>query len=336
MRCSRTERTRSAFALIELLVVIAIIAVLIGLLLPAVQKIREAANRMSCSNNLKQIGLALHNYHDTNGHFPSGNWQTCPPGTKPGSSAGCNYFSCWSIAILPYIEQDNLNKLYTETIPNQDPRNQTFRTQNVKIYNCPSDTRAGQIFGPETVAPRGTGQPPASQGGPYLYLASSYKGMSGIGNTRTTNTFGGFWDEALDAQKANPNGRGVFHSDAFTGLKAESISTITDGTSNTIMVGERHTRTHPTRGPFWADSFNLYITGGVYLNISNLYMQPDYDTCQAVINSNYCKYGWGSFHTGVINWLFADGHVRSISATIDQPIFAALATVAGGEVIPDF
>src|SRR5262249_61844480 len=111
------------------------------------------------------------------------------------------------------------------------------------------------------------------------------------------------WDEALDAQKAHPAGRGVFHSDAFTGLKPESISTITDGTSNTIMVGERHTRTHFTRGPFWGDSFNLYTTSGVYLNVSNVYMQPDYDACAAPVsqggtgNSNYCKYGWGSLHT---------------------------------------
>jgi prepilin-type processing-associated H-X9-DG protein len=128
----------------------------------------------------------------------------------------------------------------------------------------------------------------------------------------------------------------VFHSDGYSGLAAEKITTIADGTSNTLMVGERHTRTHPTRGPFWADAFNLYQTSASYLNINNIYMQPDYDACQAVINSNYCKYGWGSFHSGGINFLYADGHVGTLQASIDQTVFAALGTVAGGEVIPNF
>jgi prepilin-type processing-associated H-X9-DG protein len=135
---------------------------------------------------------------------------------------------------------------------------------------------------------------------------------------------------------ANPAGRGVFHSDGYSGTTPERIVGISDGSSNTIMVGERHTKTHFTRGPFWGDSFNLYATSAVYLNISNVYMQPDYDACARVINSNYCKYGWGSLHaTGQIQFLFADGHVRGISPTVEQTVFAALATVAGGEVVTE-
>src|SRR3954463_12657945 len=113
----RGRRPQPGFALIELLVVIAIIAVLIGLLLPAVQKVREAAARMSCQNNLKQIGLAIHSYHDSMGALPSAHIETCPPGTAAGTESTCSYFSGWSIDILPFIEQDNLWKTYNNTVP---------------------------------------------------------------------------------------------------------------------------------------------------------------------------------------------------------------------------
>jgi prepilin-type processing-associated H-X9-DG protein len=140
-----------------------------------------------------------------------------------------------------------------------------------------------------------------------------------------------------DAQNAHPNGRGAFHGDGFSGLKPERMLSVTDGLSNTIFIGERHTRTHPTRAQFWADSFNLYSKGATYRGVStSFYLAPDYDYCASKTNANYCKYGWGSFHTGGISFLFGDGHVRSLPATIDNEVFIALSTIAGGEVNPDF
>jgi prepilin-type N-terminal cleavage/methylation domain-containing protein/prepilin-type processing-associated H-X9-DG protein len=338
MRASlRAAPCRRAFTLIELLVVIAIIAVLIALLLPAVQKTREASARSQCINNLKQIGLGLNNYHDVFDHLPSAHIETCPPGTAAGSEGNCKYFSGWNIDLLPFLEQENLFETYNNTVENKNALNSAFVQKPVKVYTCPTDTRANQLYAPETLPPDGTGNTTS------MWMAGSYRVMTGIGELSSTDTFGGYWDEVQAAFKAHPQGRGAFHGDGYSGLAPERFSNITDGTSNTLFVGERHTLTRPGRAPFALSTFNLYNAGATYAAIpgGNVYLYPDYANCATVMgsvaggNENYCKYGWGSNHTGnSINFLFGDGHVHSIDPNIDQNLFIGLSTIAGNETIP--
>ena len=127
------QRPRRAFTLIELLVVIAIIAVLIGLLLPAVQKVREAANRIKCGNNLHEIGLACHNYHDVNGSFPPG-YQMGP---VPQAGGKPTAMGCW-VYLLPSLEQDNVSRRFNWDFAWLDPENLAVVTQQLKVLQCPS------------------------------------------------------------------------------------------------------------------------------------------------------------------------------------------------------
>jgi prepilin-type N-terminal cleavage/methylation domain-containing protein/prepilin-type processing-associated H-X9-DG protein len=311
---------RVGFTLIELLVVIAIIAILIGLLLPAVQKVREAAARAQCANNLKQIGLALHAYHDAHKVLPSGHQ------TKGIDGAYVSYYANWAILILPFVEQDNLYKLYNNSKLNFDPANMAAVNQMyLPVYSCPSDQHANMLIQPETVPNSGDPNP--------AYMTGSYRGMGGV-TCINGDHWAGYPSEGIALMKQCGQDRGIFHTDGDTGLKPERLANIKDGTSNTLMVGERTTRTHPSRTTFWANSFNLYSVSGAYSESANLL--NDYDACAAVTtNIANCKYGWGSFHTGIINFVFADGHVQTISTSINMQTFMDLSTIAGGEVIPN-
>ena len=294
--------------------------------MPAVQKVREAAARTQCQNNLKQIGLAIHAYHDAKGTLPSGHIEL------QDASGNYQYYSNLFITILPYVEQPALFKSYQDKpVPNQDARNAAFDQTFLRVYSCPTDTRFNQIYAPETIAPDG------ATNTSIKYAASSYRYMSGLGDYNSTDTFAGYYDEVQNALKTHAQGRGAFHGDGASGLKPETLSGIGDGTSTTLIVGERHTTTHPSRGPFWADSFNLYTGGASFISGTNVYLLPDYDACAASIPENHCKYGWGSVHANnLINFVFADGHVRAISPGIDLTIFVALSTIRGGEKVPDF
>jgi prepilin-type N-terminal cleavage/methylation domain-containing protein/prepilin-type processing-associated H-X9-DG protein len=309
------------FTLVELLVVIAIIGVLVALLLPAVQSAREAARRMQCTNQLRQIAIAAHNIHDVTNAFPNGH--KC---TYDGSNQ--KYYSNWCIQILPYIEQQALFAQYDDTVLNIDPKNKLVRETYVKTYTCPAEPKPKQIIVPETGAPSGSGN-----GVPYML--STYRGMAGVSNDNNLG-WGGFPSEVLSNFSKGPGSRGILHTDwPGSPAPAERIACITDGTSNTLFFGERSTRTHVSRATFWADSFNLYDLS--YAETVTATLLNDYDLCRSrVSNDNQCKYGWGSFHPNLINFAYGDGSVRPIMLSIDMKIFTYIATIGNGESVGDY
>jgi prepilin-type N-terminal cleavage/methylation domain-containing protein len=339
---SRTARracggraARAAFTLIELLVVIAIIAILIGLLLPAVQKVREAAARAKCANNLKQIGIACHNYHDVVGTLPHGSILDL---TQATPTIGNRQHSNWAVAILPHVEQgavsgaiqanqrDNGAGLPRDEY-NDANANQPFVQQFLSLYSCPSDPNARKILEPESKA----GSDPAGR----TFMTGSYRAVNGVGDPATNR----WWDtyEGSDPRTPAQNLRGPIHVQSRAlGLRGETLLGITDGTSNTLMVGEYTTITRERRATFWARAYTSYSMASASPGQPRTLL-GDYDRCLAIGGTggdNPCKRAFGSQHSGAINFLAGDGSVRLVRTTIDtNTVFPAMCTMAGGEVV---
>jgi prepilin-type N-terminal cleavage/methylation domain-containing protein/prepilin-type processing-associated H-X9-DG protein len=337
---------KSGFTLIELLVVIAIIAVLIALLLPAVQAAREAARRASCINNMKQIGIALANYHDQQGSYPPGT-------TELGYCCSSPNMLTFQVSILPQIDQGPLFNSYNLMLPSDlllgpgQPstgaptgstvsggpavQNQTLRTTLLSVYICPSDVNTDH-----------TDYPASGDGASLLWAPGSYKAMGGADNGLNPGYF--YWD---DAAGNNYSGwgklpwRGLLHSCAApdttynkSGLGPEKIANITDGTSNTIAVAEYHTLTTNSRRVFWSYAYSSYDVGTAIPESRTLI--PDYNKCAAAPGpdgSNSCKRAFGSLHPGGLNALFVDGSVHFLKQTINMNTWMALATIQLGEVV---
>jgi prepilin-type N-terminal cleavage/methylation domain-containing protein/prepilin-type processing-associated H-X9-DG protein len=329
-------RKHHGFTLIELLVVIAIIAVLIGLLLPAVQKVREAAARLQCANNLKQMGLALHHHHSDRESFPPGlvstlsnpNW-VMPPNDcnaeAPDLGPGWSFFA----ALLPYIEQDNLYKSIRFDLPILDPRNATARRTPVKTYVCPSDTDL------KVVSVYDCGNPPSTAASPSVIgdvAVCSYVGV-----------LGGGMDNPLDPNYACYEWQpfnGCFHRNV-----AIRIADITDGTSQTVGIGERNSG--------FVESGWVGVRPGQELLYNPATRPPPYNPslppCQnwrpsitaIVVHSrqytlnapNGSPASFHSAHTGGGNFLFMDGSVSFISNSVSLNVMRALCTRNRGEVV---
>jgi prepilin-type N-terminal cleavage/methylation domain-containing protein/prepilin-type processing-associated H-X9-DG protein len=310
---------RPAFTLIELLVVIAIIAILIGLLVPAVQKVREAAARMQCSNNLKQIALANHNHHDSLQRLPPG--VNLPISNQSGAVFPTNalyksgkitdppvpgQFFSWAEAILPFVEQDNLQKnlnfTQREFVNCNGPN--SMGAQIVKIYLCPSDPMPQNVT---TFVSNNT---------------TFYFGMNSYGANGGTRSW--FVD-------INMSTDGVYWINS-----AVRLTDITDGTSNTLLFGERYhrdpnfTKIETLGGWAWANfqgPQDYIFSSRVPVN----YMAPANPSLNDQ-DQRVCAFGSG--HTGGANFALADGSVRFLTMTgnADLPLLQALSTRAGGEV----
>ncbi len=308
-------RARRGFTLVELLVVIAIIGILVGLLLPAVQAAREAARRMQCQNNLKQIGLALHNYHDTRKRFPASFYRAWP--TTAGGTFGTPGWG-WGTMILPYIEQGNL---YNSLDPT---RNTLFNNAAIKplaqtplpSFRCPSDAGA------------------ALNANRANFATSNYMAV-----------FGALYDQAAPSAGAlvfgsrENAGTGVFSPNS--GIR---IGDILDGTSSTVMIGEMN---YGPNGVKKTDGSMHTYNGGIWVGTPNDPLNTSNVSCQLSLcgeaagadarfrklNTPFSSNAFSSAHVGGGQFVYSDGSVRFLSQNADGVMIDRVADRADGGVV---
>jgi prepilin-type N-terminal cleavage/methylation domain-containing protein/prepilin-type processing-associated H-X9-DG protein len=315
---------RRAFTLIELLVVIAIIAVLIALLLPAVQSAREAARRVSCTNNLKQLGIAILNYHDSMGAFPPGYLSLMDPVTFDNDGPGWG----WASRSLNQMEQSSVFNSINFVLGIEFPANQTARLTVLASFLCPSDAWVQNTFTVVDSTTTGT-----SPGAPICNVASSnYLGSVGSGDPSSLYPY---IIDADDGPPGRDNGNGIFFRN-----HSVNLSTVTDGTSQTFLVGERSQNL--SRGSWTGAVTNAAVPlvalqaeagldpeGGGALVLSHTGEGHGPNSPSGLAHGDQ----YWSLHPGGANFLFVDGSVRFIKEQVGFSVFQALATRRGGEVL---
>ena len=321
-----TRRSVGGFTLVELLVVSAIIGMLIALLLPSLQMAREASRRASCSNNFRQIGSAIHLYHDVHNAFPPGGVSMGDFNVRVRSRQ--QNLTTWTIQILPFMEQLPIYEKYSQGEMNDSRANKQVREHFIAAYSCPSDIYRKTLTEPAT----GPGHD-----NHVMYMPGSYRGVGGRGDGAS-----GCWDGTCNppSGKRPPRlWRGVFHV-VDGSLSPESSGSIADGLSNTIMVGEYCTKASRTRiglgrRTFWAYTHGSYNRSDVIPQSRTLL--ADYDRCastRGIGDFEPCVRAWGSFHPGVVGFLLCDGSIKHVPLTVDMQCLASAATVAGKEFAP--
>jgi len=330
-------RERGAFTLIELLVVIAIIAVLIGLLLPAIQKVRDAAAQTSCKNNLKQIGIALHAFNDEKGHFPVGEFD----------DDNANW--SWTVDLLPYIEQagaykdlvadtanfwrppnfgDGPNGLNCDTLGNAHDTNIVagggVASRIMKTFDCPSTPYAKNYS--------------SGDGRTNGLARSSYCGNAGAAVAYLANNGGSFCCACANLKGTAMNGVFLFANDNDR-TWAVSLTQISDGTSNTVAVGEvgissnvTATKNNDGSFPTWAGG-NKGRGCGDFLGLGNTFRFMDTGYNLNLRTGNNSNLSFGSNHSGGANFLFCDDSVRFVANEVDISVYTAIGTRSGGEPV---